>query len=305
MSGYMEGMGGGYAPADFVDAEEDRPVAASFDFGITNSSTMFATSVNNMAQRHIHEIKEKYPPHIQAANASRRRLRDFLLNRMNDILEFAAKPLAKHPTLGPAEILIRKFSRGNFQASHHSLKDMALDGSGVDIVGAVNTQLSRFSMTLQGYQEATTYLLDIFREAGEEIVRQNTILQMRLDIFDKVQVRISGLAELQINEEFPPLIDATQAYLEKIFKGNEIEECYTSMIAAYRKFLLLRDILNTRRIVESTLAEPLCSICFNDPIQYVLNPCGHTFCSGCVKRQLSQCYICRQAVKDRVKLFIG
>jgi hypothetical protein len=305
MSGYMEGMGSGYAPADFADAEDDRPSAAYFDFGITNSTTIFTTAVNNMTHRHVHEIRERFPPPAQGAHSSRRRLRDFLLNRMNDILEFAAKPLAKHPTLGPAEILIRKFSRANFQVGHHSIKDIALDGSGVDIVGEINAQLARFPMTLHGYQEATTFLLDTFRESGEEIVRQDSLLQTRLDIFDKVQTRVAGLAEIQVNEQFEPLIDATKAYLEKIFKGNEIEESYTSLIAAYRKFLLLRDILLTRRIIETTLSEPLCSICFSDTIQYVLNPCGHTFCAGCVKRQISQCYICRQSVKDRVKIYIG
>ncbi len=298
-------MGAGYAPADFADANDERPNGAFFDFGITNSNSIFTTAVNNMTQKHVYEIREKLPPTIQGANSSRRRLRDFLLNRMNDILEFATKPIAKHPTLGPAEVLIRKFSRGNFQASHHSLKDIALDGSGVDVVAEVNSQLAKYSMTLHGYQEATTYLLDTFREAGEEIVRQDALLQTRLDIFDKVQSRVSGLAEIQVNEQFEPLVEATKAYLEKIFKGNEIEETYTSMIAAYRKFLLLRDILLTRRIIETTLSEPLCSICFSDTIQYVLNPCGHTFCAGCVKRQVSQCYICRQGVKDRVKIYIG
>ncbi len=298
-------MGGNYAPADFGDADEERPNAAFFDFGITNSSTIFTTAVNNMANRHIYEIRERLPGTPQGAQTSRRRLRDFLLNRMNDILEFAAKPLAKHPTLGPAELLIRKFSRGNFQVSHHSLKDIALDGSGVDVVSVVNAQLAKYPMTVAGFQEATAFLLESFREAGEEIVRQDALLQSRLDVFDKVQARVSALGELQANEELTALIEATHAYLEKIFQSTEIEECYTAIITAYRKFLLLRDILISRRVVETTMSEPLCSICFSDSIQYVLNPCGHTFCAGCVKRQVSQCYICRQGVKDRVKIFIG
>ncbi len=306
MSGYMDGLGGGnYAPADFGDAEDDRPSTAIFDFGITNSASIFTSAVNNMASRHIHEIRERFPPAPQGAGHSRRRLRDFLLNRMNDILEFAAKPIAKHPTLGPAEVLIRKFSRGNFQVNHHSLKDIALDGSGVDVISEINAKLSRYPMTLTGYQEATGFLIDTFREAGEEILRNDSLLQSRLDTFDKVQARISGLAELQVNEGLEPLMEATKAYLEKIFQGCEIESCYTAMIAAYRKFLLLRDILLSRRIIETTMSEPLCCICFSDTIQYVLNPCGHSFCAGCVKRQISQCYICRQNVKDRVKIYIG
>lgn len=304
-SGYMDGLGTNYGPADFGDAEDERPSAALFDFGITNSSTIFTTAVNNMTNRHVHEIRERLPGPPQGAQTSRRRLRDFILNRMNDILEFASKPLAKHPTLGPAEILIRKFSRGNFQVTHHSLKDIALDGSGVDILEIMNAQLARYPMTLQGFQEATSFLLESFRESGEEIVRQDALLQSRLDTFDKVQARVSALAELQVNEELNQLIEATHIYLEKIFRRNEIEECYTAMIAAYRKFLLLRDILVSRRIVETTISEPLCSICFSDTIQYVLNPCGHSFCTGCVKRQISQCYICRQNVKDRVKIYIG
>jgi hypothetical protein len=305
MSGYMEGIGGGYAPADFGDAEDERPGSAYFDFGITNSSTVFTTAVNNMTQRHIHEVREKLPGAVQGSQTIRRRLREFLVNKMNDILDFAAKPLPKHPTLGPAEVLIRKFSRVNFQVGHHTLREIALDGSGVDVVAEVNLQMGKFPMTIQGYQEATGFLLDTFREAGEEVIRQDTLMQTRLGIYDKIQLRVSALAELQMNDEFVPLVEATQAYLEKIFKDNEIEESYHKLIAAYRKFLLLRDILQTRRLVETTVSEPLCCICFTDTIHYVLNPCGHAFCAGCVKRQLAQCYICRQAVKDRVKIYIG
>ena len=235
----------------------------------------------------------------------RRRFREFLTGRVKDLLEFAAKPLAKHPTLGPTEILLRKFGRPNFVANHHTLRDVALDSSGVNIIGLVEEGLKQFPHTLKGFQEQTRYLFDMYRESADEIVRQDTILQSRLTTFDKIQSRVMGLADLQINDEYETMARASEAYLKRLFNENSLEPVYKALIEAYRKFLMLRDIVHMRRLADAIESQPLCNICFEESIQFAITPCGHTYCATCVKKQFNTCYVCRGPVKERVRLFLG
>lgn len=297
----------GYAPADFPDANDTRPTDTLFDYGISNTYSPVTTCVNNLVSRHMYEMKEKTSGGGATTPSQwKRKINEFVLFKMNDILEFASKPLAKHPVLGPAELLMRKFSRGNFSPSHQSVKEVALDASGIDVVEMINAELVKFEPgTLKGYQETTRYLYDKYKEAGEKIIQNDGILQMRIDLFDKVQKRVAALSELQVNDEFSALAAASETYLARIFEDNRIEECYKNLIESYRVFLLLREILTVRGYIDTLGTEPLCGICFSAPVQYAVSPCGHTFCGTCAKKQMTQCYMCRGQIKDRVKLFFG
>jgi hypothetical protein len=292
----------GYAPADFADADDERPASSYFDF--SPSTTPYTTAMNNVVDRHLYEMKQTVSQPT-TSNQWKRRFREFLITNVNDILEFAAKPLSKHPTLGPAELLLRKFSRGNFSSSHSSLRDIALDVSGVNITIEIEEGLKKFEPTLKGFQEQSKYLFELFRTSGEDILTHNSILLSRLAVFDKIQARIIALLDGEINEYFQPLAEASEVYLKKLFDDNKIEEAYTKLIEAYRTFFILKDIVSFRRLTDAALDEPLCNICFQEQVQYTLSPCGHTYCLTCIKKQLSQCYICRGAVRERVKLFFG
>ena len=108
-----------YASADFTDAEE-QPLF--FDTAMPlHSDLSYSILLNNTLERHTHEMREKSQMAPITSTQWRRRFREFLTGRVKDLLEFAAKPLAKHPTLGPTEILLRKFGRPNFVANHHTL----------------------------------------------------------------------------------------------------------------------------------------------------------------------------------------
>ena len=292
-----------YASADFTDAEEQNTFF--LDSYPTTAELNYSTLLNNTLERHTYEIREKVQTTPVTSAQWRRRFREFLTIRVKDLLEFAAKPLAKHTTLGPAEILIRKFGRMNFVANHHTLRDVALDASGINITALVEEGLKQFPHTLKGFQEQTRYLFDMYRESAEEIVRQDTVLQLRLSTFDKIQSRVTGLTELQVNDEYEPMALATEAYLQRIFNEHSLEPVDKALLEAYRKFLLLRDIVHMRRLADAIESQPLCNICFEESIQFAITPCGHTYCGTCVKKQFSTCYVCRGTVKERIRLFLS
>jgi len=293
-----------YASADFTDAEEQHPLF--YDTALPSGSDLsYSTLLNNTLEQHTFEIREKLQTSQMTSTQWRRRFREFLTVRVKDLLDFASKPLAKHPTLGPTEVLLRKFGRPNFVPNTHTLRDVALDSSGVNIRALVEEGLKQFPHTLKGFQEQTRYLFDMYRESADEIIRQDTILQSRLSIFDKVQMKVMGLADLQVNEDYQAMAAAAETYLKRIFDENSLEPVYKALIEAYRKFFLLRDIVHMRRLADSIESQPLCNICFEDTIQFAVTPCGHTYCGSCVKKQFGSCYVCRGPVKERVRLFLG
>lgn len=294
-----------FSPADFQDSEEVRPSDTYFDFGGSlNAAAPITSLTNNILQRHIYEVRESSTAHI-TQHQWKKRMREFLMTHHNELMEFAAKPLEKHPILGPIEVLIRKFGRANFQPSHQTLRDIALDGSGVNVISEINATLSQFEHSIKGFYEMTKHFFELYKKSADDVLQLNQEIQGKLDIFDSIQKKIQGIAELQVNEFSSTLAEATENYLRKVFEENKIEDYYKDLIEAYRKFFIFRDIIHIRRFADNTLSEPLCSICFNDPIQYTLSPCGHTFCANCIKKQMTQCYVCRQTVRERIKLYIG
>ena len=45
-----------------------------------------------------------------------------------------------------------------------------------------------------------------------------------------------------------------------------------------------------------------CSICLDNTISHCCSPCGHVYCSDCIKKT-DNCYICRGIIHNKIKLF--
>ncbi len=299
-----------FASTDFGEVLDVQPSDERFDLGGLSHAAPFQTTVSNIVSLHTSQIKDSvYPRVLSALDTSKhwkRRLREFILEKSNILLENLGKPLASHPTLSRAEYLIRRFGKKPFDPTHPSLKDIVLDASGVNIIEQLNKGIDSIQTHgIRRYSDETQYLFDMYRSSGEEILRLEENLQIRLAIFDKIQEKISGIEELQANERFQPLAEAMEKYLEKIFEDNSIDECYNNIIEAYRKFVALREIIIMRRGPMATESQPECIICCAEPVMFTLVPCGHCFCQKCLHRQINNCYLCRTPVKDRIKIYFG
>lgn len=293
-----------FSPADFGDSEDTRPLGAVFDIGGQGSSTPYSIAINNMVNKAVDEIKNK---NISVHQGWKKKMKDFMTIKNNELLEFLNMKLKEHPVMGPGEILIRRFGNPSVGPNHPSIKDMVLDISGTDVLAEINGGVTAFNgetpvkcLTLQA-----KYIYEKYREAGEEIFKQQNLLRTKLDKLDAVQGKIIGLFEIDANEQFQPLMESVEKYLGVIFKENDIEKEYVGLLNAYRRFTLLREIVQTLRVPAQMENEPLCSICIQDPVSFVVSPCGHIYCSSCIKRQMTNCFVCRGAVKDRVKLFFN
>lgn len=74
-------------------------------------------------------------------------------------------------------------------------------------------------------------------------------------------------------------------------KTNDIENSKQEMIA------------NLKKEINPDL---LCSICFENRINLVLTPCGHTFCDSCFNlKKNKECFTCRTNVNHGYTIFMG
>lgn len=314
MSGAFVGLAGSdFAPASFGDAEETRPVSAMFDIGGHATSTPYTTAVQAMLAKHTAEIRGKTDAQLQLSIGDwKKRLREFLTRKNSDLLGFLGSSVPSHHALGPGEILLRRFSNPAVAASpqsHPSVRDLVLDCSGEDVMADIGAALMNFrgeaATGVQGFAAQVRLLFEEYRGAGEAVIIAQNALMNKLAGLDRVQGKLAHLFEIEPNTKWEPLMEATEAYLSKIYSDNAIEAEYNGLIAAYRRFATLREILLTTRMVDAHEHGPMCSICLGEPVGYCLTPCGHTFCGSCVRRQGTSCPFCRSTIKERVKLYFG
>ena len=130
-------------------------------------------------------------------------------------------------------------------------------------------------------------------------------MKMKLDIFDKIQKTIVSLLELEPTEASTELMKTSEKYLENIFIKHNIQFVYEELLKAYKYFMVLREFVEMLRIVQSNENEPLCPICLDRPVSHCINPCGHTLCQQCLKRQANNCFMCRERVETTIRLYFG
>jgi hypothetical protein len=97
----------------------------------------------------------------------------------------------------------------------------------------------------------------------------------------------------KVNEELAKKVSAKNAELEKI----------SEKLNSLRKVIMA----GLDEIVKPEDAQKkMCPICFENEVNTVLVPCGHTYCKGCSdidRSRNAKCPQCRSVINARVKLF--
>ena len=296
----------GFSPADFGDAEDIRPIEVQMDLTGTGTLIPYSQLVNNVYQRQATEIKEKTVSTSITPTNWRKRFREFMNTKNEDLVSFLKKPIGSQSALSRADVFLQKFGRPDFSPVHASLQYTFLDASGVSGIHTIEEELKTIGpSSSKELLDQVRWLYDAYRQAGEDCIKHENTLKLRLDVLDKTYQKVIGFYELPMNENSEKLAQSVETFVKKIFEEHAIEEEYTKAIEAYRRFAALRETIQFLRFTDLTEKEPLCSICLNETVSFALVPCGHTLCGTCMKRQVHSCYMCRAGIKDRVKLYFG
>jgi len=307
-------MSNQYASLHELDEEEFQ----SLDYGLLSTSTIanvvagtYTASMQTIFSRHSAEIRTASETVTQPLHQiSRRRIRELIVKQNNELFGWLAHPERTPNALGIADAIFRKYSREPpFNRSPGPIsRELNLDVSNNAVLTTINTSLNAIVDTsdnsITHLIQQLKFVYTQYKTVGEEVMRLEALLTQKTESLDKLQQRQGIITSLSVNDALPPLLDAFAIYATEVFEKSKIEETYKELVEAYKQWTILREIVTLQVISSGETREPLCAICLSDPITYVAVPCGHTFCTTCIRRLNTTCYICRGLVKDRIKLFL-
>ena len=288
--------------ADMIDLD------AQFLVGSHHNS--YGTTVQNILNRQNSEIKANTEPVLQPLyQVSRKRLRELVQRHNNELFKFLERPDRTPNSLGIAEVLFRKFGQEPptvIRSTPPISRELMVDTSLNVVVTDIDAAMAKDTGIPGTLQTLTTHMKWAFQQSkvtGEEVMRLEALLNQKTEILDKHQNRLNAMMTLKANEALPSLLDAFHAYSTEIFKEANFETTYKELAEAYKKWNVLRELITFQNITSPDTKEPMCAICLADPITHTVVPCGHTFCTSCVRRMNVSCYLCRGTLRERVKLF--
>lgn len=317
-----------FAPADF----DDFDLNILTDLSGTNNN--YSNVIQNVSAASLAGLKTITDNFVQPLHViSRKRLREIISQGNISLFSFL-KRSDRTPVLGSigsttqnfGDYLLKKYGAdiGNLKylnsgKEQNYLKDLNIDVNIKNSVSEINTNLLKYGgSSLDQFLQQLRWVSEELRQTSDNILRIEAQIIKKMGYIDQIAMRTNFLCSLKPNDGYAGLLDAYSLYVEKAFEANKIEDDYHELLELYKKWIILKDIVSLQRCVDQACNmsgtsaspaqpqhyEPLCTICLNEPISNAIVPCGHTFCTGCIKKQTMTCYVCRGVIKDRIKIFI-
>jgi hypothetical protein len=301
--------------SSFAPANHDTE---AMDFGfLAGSANSYTTTVQNILTRQNSEIRAAVDITMQPLHqVTRKRIRELIVKHNQLLLQFLIPdsretgPAKQTATLiRSAEDIFTRFGRDlplTDRISTQISQELNLDCSLNSVLAGLNASLDGLAADLCPSQQLISQIHWVFTQykiVGEEVLRLEALLNQKTGVLDRLAERQNLVLNLKTNDALPPLMDAFGVYMGQIFVESNFEATYKELAEAYKKWNILRDIVALHQSVMTETKEPMCAICLSEPVTHAVAPCGHTFCTGCVRRLNITCYLCRGAVRERVKLF--
>jgi hypothetical protein len=139
-----------------------------------------------------------------------------------------------------------------------------------------------------------------------ELESHETHLMSKIEEVKSIQKKIEIIQLLPVNENLVPVLESLEKYTETAYKSLDIKKYFEDCLSSYKRVYLLQNLMSYIRVVQPSPTLPLCPVCFDDPINICLVPCGHTFCNNCVANNIRlQCAVCRTNVTSKQRIFFN
>ncbi len=180
-----------------------------------------------------------------------------------------------------------------------------------DILANTNLQTASLFKSLKGQLKDCNKFLELYTEQLKEF--QDSIVKVELGMqtvkkicniyneagFEKIQEK-----HVDLDKEICETNNAVVGEIKKkIIENNTEIDKITIKLNSLRKIILT----GIDEIVKpDDMQKKMCPICFENEVNMVFVPCGHTYCRTCSDIDLgrhAKCHQCRSPVNARVKIF--
>jgi hypothetical protein len=177
------------------------------------------------------------------------------------------------------------------------------------IAAKIVKDISSIECPIEMFKEQMRRYFTLWKETVEELNMNTMALTCKVEKYESIFRKTQILEILPENENLVPLIEASLEYLKKEFETAGIENEYNNLINSYKKLYVLKDIIRGISTLLNDQHLPLCVVCYENAIDSVLVPCGHTFCSSCIKPvgllNRIACHICRTYSTNIQKIYFS
>ena len=183
----------------------------------------------------------------------------------------------------------------------NTIEDMILDTDLTStkefIASKIVKDISTITCPIEMFKEQIRRYFNLWKDTVAELDINSMMLTSKVETYESIFHKTAILEILPENDNLPPLIHASIEYLKKQFESAGIEEEYNNLINTYKKLYVLKDIIQGLNTFFNEQHSPLCVVCYENTVDSILIPCGHTFCSSCIKPTgligRISCHICR------------
>ena len=295
--GPLEYAVGMLAPAEFLDLNAG---SGTSNESASRLSTNLGTA-RSLQQRFMNEVQAASGPDERDwLRIWRKKIRE-PITRFNDVFfDFLIKDREEkdQESITKMKLLITRMSN-NMPASGRSyFPELGWDIS----MNTVKQELEEdLDINLEEFKESQKKLLRVYSETLKDLFTVDARLQEKIAKMNQVVDKVQAFMQLEANSELDAMAEPTANYLGAILKKNDISSDFVHFMITYKHWIALYDTIQLSQVAAPN-GPPTCCICTVADITHAMIPCGHTFCSGCINKQMSLCYLCRTSVRDRLKL---
>ena len=258
------------------------------------------SDINLVLEYHMNEASTIVGDERDYLRPWRRRLRDILITKNEEMLGFLEKPQQDWP----AEKRHYEFIRTVRNLPSSSMRDhVSSITHNATILSDIESELS---MPLLSLSTNIHIIMEKYQSTIRKLFEYNDRLDSNIAKIEELQKRLVALPDLDnTTTEAALLQESIVDYVEKCYETFNIKRDYELFCKTYAEFTAYRSILLPLQAATDTQGNPVCSICTTERVTIALNPCGHVFCNNCGQKQRSQCYICRCSVSNRLRLYFS
>ena len=287
----MEFALGHLAPVDFMDLNAGAgPSSETARLGNTIGAT------RGIQQRFMNEVQQGGHDERDWIRTWRKKLKETISHFNDQYHDFLIRD--KNPeTVGKMKALIARMANMPSNSRNY-FPELGWDIGMNTIVTDLETDLElNFTETKDGLKK----ILRVYADTLKELFLLDARLQEKITKAGLITDKLQGILGIEANSELVALAEPMSAYIASVLKNNDISSDFVLFMMTYKRWLALYEIVTLLKVTESS-SIPTCCVCAEASVTHAMIPCGHTFCSGCITKQMSLCYICRTSIRDRLKL---